>query len=131
MLFLFRRLLALLVSLIVWVGTGLPTQAAYRCTMMDGSRIAAPCCPSEVEHAYEYATISDDCCHKLPTPTIGTPGPSPEHDSRSLAPVSAVISVVTFAPLAPLAVLRHSALYFSGVPPGTAPPRRGITVLQV
>lgn len=130
MLLSFRRLIALLVCLHVWACFGLPTQAAYRCAMMEGSRIAAPCCPTSVAEPHELATIADHCCEELPKPTLDTPGPRPQKQTGPLVPVWTLIQVDEL-PTLPLPQRPRLAHFPSGVPPNPAPPRRGITVLQV
>ncbi|HND11903.1 MAG TPA: hypothetical protein PKO07_13165 [Pseudomonadota bacterium] len=127
---LFRRLIALLVCLHVWACFGLPTQVAYRCTMMAGTRIAAPCCPTSIADTHEYATIHDHCCEELPKPTIDMSGPQPHKVAQQVAHIVAVISR-GLATTHDLPARPQVTRFSSGIPPNFAPPRQGITVLQV
>lgn len=131
--FLLRRLLCLLLCLMVWAGLVLPAQAAYRCSAMQGSRITAPCCPSEVSPAPRQPALSHHCCELLQKPSLDTPGtrPNPTEEQLAQTPpllfVCAVLSLPGPARTTPLSLRPFP----KGVPPNTPLPRIGPTVLQI
>lgn len=129
--FLFRRMICTVLCLLVWAGLLLPVQAAYRCSAMEGSRMSAPCCPSELDAAPPQTAIAHHCCDRLPAPTLDTAAP---HRSDKLRPIFKSLLLLTVLPL----LDPHHLQQATDILPDrqTAPPsaryvRTGITVLQI
>ena len=131
--FLVRRLLCLLLCLMVWAGLVLPAQAAYRCSAMEGSRIAEPCCPNEFLPSPVEPALSHHCCELLQKPSLDIPGtrPSPTEDQLAQTPPVLFVCAVLSPPI-PARTQPISRRHFpNGVPPNTPLPRIGPTVLQI
>ncbi len=117
--------------LLVWAGLLLPVQAAYRCSAMEGSRMSAPCCPSELEAAPPQTAISHHCCDRLQAPTLDTAAP---HRSDKLRPVLQSPLLLTIMPrLIVQSAGRRADIrtHKQTAPPITSPERTGTTVLQI
>lgn len=131
MVFLVRRMICLVLCLLVWAGLLLPVQAAYRCSAMEGSRMSAPCCPSELEAAPPQTAISHHCCDRLASPTLE---PATPHRSEKLRPILKSPLLLTVLPLlSPRETQRSTDIvsHRQTAPPSATPTRTGTTVLQI
>ena len=127
-----RRLLSFVLCLLTWAGLGLPASAAYRCTAMAGSRLAAPCCPTELSPDLTRTAISDHCCELLTRPSLDTPGPGPSANKRASVPPPLLTVLAMWVPPSQSELPhRRSHSFPKGVPPNTPLPRTGVTVLQL